>query len=296
MSVSEASPEYWRTLYLAGFSPSDAVKEFTSQTSSATGDFRAAWLTRNRASDEKRIRVAYEVVTPESAGAGDAEDRGWVDEEGIEVDDLVEAARLIQHDVGTPEPSSSQFHKGVWYTGLYNEDYRSGADTFRSYHPYGFTEAEERELYGILTNYRGIHRRRNGERPPPPPRPRHTDTLRHVRRMVREHDKPFDPEAPREHYARSHHFAVNHHDLVGFNEWRGVLEYAETGGPLYYQAPLDRGPELLRPGKNEPYSYEVRARTIRIWPPGSVGRGRNRTSDAFTADAGHLERFSRPGH
>jgi hypothetical protein len=27
--------------------------------------------------------------------------------------------------------------------------------------------------------------------------------------MVREHDKPFDPEAPREHYAKAHHFAVN---------------------------------------------------------------------------------------
>jgi len=55
----------------------------------------------------------------------------------------------------------------------------------------------------------------NGQRPPPPPRVGHPrvrqpSALGHASRMVRSYDdKPFNPEAPREHYARPHHFAVN---------------------------------------------------------------------------------------
>lgn len=82
--------------------------------------------------------------------------------------------------------------------------------------------------------------------------------------------------------------------LVGFSSWPDVLAYARTGGDLYYQAPLNYRPVRLRPGKNQTLTYEVRARSIRIWPPGSIGRGRSRTADPFTADAGHLDRFSRP--
>lgn len=97
--------------------------------------------------------------------------------------------------------------------------------------------------------------------------------------------------------------------LDGFTSWSDVLAYARTGGPLYYQAPMDYRPTRLSPchpgydtrGKYHdagrgcgPYQYFVKARTIRVWPPGSVGRGRGRTSDPFTADAGHLDRFSRP--
>lgn len=82
--------------------------------------------------------------------------------------------------------------------------------------------------------------------------------------------------------------------LVSFSSWPDVLAYARTGGDLYYQAPLNYRPVRLRPGKNQTLTYEVRARSIRIWPPGSIGRGRSRTADPFTADAGHLDRFSRP--
>jgi hypothetical protein len=98
-------------------------------------------------------------------------------------------------------------------------------------------------------------------------------------------------------------------NLEGFSSWSGVLAYARTGGPLYYQAPMDHRPTRLSPchpgydthGRYHdagrgcgPYQYFVRARTIRIWPPGSVGRGRGRTADPFSADAGHLGRFSKP--
>jgi hypothetical protein len=83
-------------------------------------------------------------------------------------------------------------------------------------------------------------------------------------------------------------------ELEPFRSWADVIAYARTGAPLYYSAPLDRRPVRLNPGRNMPYSYEVRARTIRVWPPGSVGRGRFRTSDPFTADREHLSRFFKP--
>jgi hypothetical protein len=82
----------------------------------------------------------------------------------------------------------------------------------------------------------------------------------------------------------------------GFATWADVLAAAKAGEPLYYKAPLDHQARRFIPSENGlygrvPYTYEARARTIRMWPPGSVGRGRFRTSDPFTADAGHLDRF-----
>jgi len=78
--------------------------------------------------------------------------------------------------------------------------------------------------------------------------------------------------------------------LGGFATWADVLAAAKAGEPLYYKAPLDVRAIAFHPGRGE-YRYEARARTIRMWPPGSVGRGRWRTSDPFTANAGHLDRF-----
>lgn len=82
--------------------------------------------------------------------------------------------------------------------------------------------------------------------------------------------------------------------LVPFHSWSELMTYARAHGPLFYQAPMDHRATRLTPGHGTPNSYEVRARTIRIWPPGSVGRGRSRTADPFTADAGHLSRFFMP--
>lgn len=51
---------------------------------------------------------------------------------------------------------------------------------------------------------------------PPPPRRARAETSEQLRRLVeseearsRAEERPFDPEAPREHYAGAHHFAVN---------------------------------------------------------------------------------------
>ncbi len=82
-------------------------------------------------------------------------------------------------------------------------------------------------------------------------------------------------------------------ELKGFDCWASVMRAARNGERLYYQAPLDARPTELVPGKSSTCCYHVRPRTIRIWPPGSVGRGRQRTADPFSATSHHLSRFSR---
>ena len=79
-----------------------------------------------------------------------------------------------------------------------------------------------------------------------------------------------------------------------YRSWHEVMQDARAGETLFYHAPLDRFPVRLTKGSGGPYTYEVMARGVRIYPPGSSGRGKQRTSDPFTANAEHLERFRRP--
>lgn len=100
-----------------------------------------------------RIRTTFEVVTEESAAEGDAAERGWVDEEGEVLG--VEAAIKWLRDKGPLEPSSSQFHKGIWYSGPSEQDMHTGEWYQEAYHLAGFTEAQQRRIY------EGVTRRKN---------------------------------------------------------------------------------------------------------------------------------------
>ncbi len=93
------------------------------------------------------IRTTFETVTPESAVEGCADDQGWIDEEGT-VYTFSEAFALVKGC----EPSSSHFHKGIWYThDKYHEDFRTGADTSRSYHLSGSaSERFQRRLFNAV--------------------------------------------------------------------------------------------------------------------------------------------------
>lgn len=67
-----------------------------------------------------------------------------------------------------------------------------------------------------------------------------------------------------------------------FSSWNEVLAAASTGiVPIYYQAPFDRFPSRLGFSTR----FKVIGKKIRITPPKSQ-------ADPFTADAGHLDRFS----
>jgi len=107
----------------------------------------------------KRIRIAYEIITPESAEQGDAEERGWIDEEGIAVspdewdEEITAAAKTVMFlkNEGVSEPSSSAFHPGVWYTAYGEQNWRDGSYKNQSYHLVRFTPEEEEEVYKRIT-------------------------------------------------------------------------------------------------------------------------------------------------
>ena len=62
-----------------------------------------------------------------------------------------------------------------------------------------------------------------------------------------------------------------------FVTWSGVLGHVRAGGAIYYQAPLDFRPVLVR-------CHAFKNGKIRVYPP-------TRDADPFTADSGHLDRF-----
>jgi len=99
------------------------------------------------------IRTTYEVVTEESAAEGCVAEEGWLDEVGDEYS-VTQAIRLLQGC----EPSSSEFHSGIWYTLDEGQDYRDGSYSSTSYHLVTrgvrrarWTVAQERAVYEGVT-------------------------------------------------------------------------------------------------------------------------------------------------
>ena len=91
-------------------------------------------------------KVTFEIVTPESAENGEAEESGFVDESCA----LREAVRYIS---GTAhEASDSRIASARWFTNYeYNEDYRTGGRESRSLHiPERVTGASRKRLARIL--------------------------------------------------------------------------------------------------------------------------------------------------
>jgi len=114
----------------------------------------------------RRIRISYDVVTPESAAQGDFAENGWENEEGVCIDpddcDIEEAgnelAAIVACAVDTigngveasdyPRCSPGQ----TWYTDCDADiDYSDGSEKRLSYHLDGFSEDEELAIYAELT-------------------------------------------------------------------------------------------------------------------------------------------------
>jgi hypothetical protein len=75
-------------------------------------------------------------------------------------------------------------------------------------------------------------------------------------------------------------YGGNPGEFEGFATWKDVLNYAEAGGELYYHAPLNYRPKLIR------VVMVYKNGKIRIDPMSS-------DADNFTADKHHLDRFKR---
>jgi hypothetical protein len=114
---------------------------------------------------EPRITTAYERWTPEDVEAGDTDDRGWVDEDGVSMEpdeyDLEEgltpvdlAVKFLQSEY-VVSASSYPWSKGTWYESS-DEDPYSGEREYKHYFLEDFTPAEEREVYAELKRLRAI--------------------------------------------------------------------------------------------------------------------------------------------
>ena len=83
-------------------------------------------------SKEFSFGITYDVVSPESAEAGDFEDSGWHSEYRNEaLSEILKEA----NSMGIYEPSSSRITPHIWWSSVDPErDYRSGEETFYSLH------------------------------------------------------------------------------------------------------------------------------------------------------------------
>jgi len=120
-----------------------------------------------------RVKVSYELITPESAEEGDVAERGWDNEEGELMENVREAVEwLTEH--GPLEPSSSSFHHGIWYTHYGEADWQTGEVRNESFHVTGATVSQEQRIFDGLAkahvlrgHYAGRARPRSGTRPNP---------------------------------------------------------------------------------------------------------------------------------
>ena len=131
----------------------------------------------------KYIVRTYSVVTPESCADGDYAEHGWADfagnrfplrdEHGYHPENAHTDRALIGHEI-TPDPdedltavdvavdflkfrcyvsepsSYPTWAPGTWYSSEPDANFGDGSDTTYSYHLYGFTEDEQRLIYGRL--------------------------------------------------------------------------------------------------------------------------------------------------
>jgi hypothetical protein len=118
-------------------------------------------MTNTTPRTDPRILVTYEIVTPESAEQGDAEERGWIDQDGQTMaPDAEEASEghtpvTLAYDslyrCGASQPSCTGSGLGAWYTcDEHSTDYRTGAAESRSYHLEGFTPEQEQAIWELV--------------------------------------------------------------------------------------------------------------------------------------------------
>lgn len=111
-----------------------------------------------------RITSTYEVITAESAENGEADERGWADEDGQLFDpkeyegeddpeqEAVDAAILHLYNEGANEPSSSSVSPRMWWSATDPVmDYSTGASTYYAFHLSGPNDLVMRVHTGLLT-------------------------------------------------------------------------------------------------------------------------------------------------
>lgn len=115
----------------------------------------------------RTIKISYDAVTPESAKHGEHAETGWLDVfgENMEPDECdredgitpVTLAVKFLRDNGPMEASCHpSWSPGTWYSGPADTDYRTGAETAKSFHLDGFDDSEQEEIYNQVTGRKAV--------------------------------------------------------------------------------------------------------------------------------------------
>jgi hypothetical protein len=119
--------------------------------------------------NDKVITTTYQTTIPSEEDGDEAEyDQGWEDEDGesmlpdeYDIEEGItavdKAAEFLKRKRYTTEPSSGQFHVGLWYsTPDPDQNYSTGENTYYSCFLNGFTPEEEYEIWRIMTNFKEV--------------------------------------------------------------------------------------------------------------------------------------------
>jgi hypothetical protein len=101
-----------------------------------------------------KVVITYTIVTEESAVNGDYSECGYENEESIEYDDIDDLISYLKSQ-GATNPSSTQFHEGIWYSTESNQDMYTGEYREESYHLKDISPLEEHKVYVAITKGRG---------------------------------------------------------------------------------------------------------------------------------------------
>jgi len=99
-----------------------------------------------------KLDVTYQIVTEESARAGDYAETGF-EHKDMEFDSLYEMIDYMLKE-GAAEPSSSQFHEGVWYSTVDpihdRAFFERGEEKTLSFHPKGESPEEGKIIFDSI--------------------------------------------------------------------------------------------------------------------------------------------------
>lgn len=94
------------------------------------------------------IKIYFQTISEKSSKSGEFESMGEYDI--INVDTVADVLDAIE-DYGYLEPSSSEFHNGIWYTTSEPDtDLKTGIETYYTIHFNDASEVEQRSIYKEL--------------------------------------------------------------------------------------------------------------------------------------------------
>lgn len=102
--------------------------------------------------EKMAFNITFEIITPESCEAGEADETGFISEG--ETFTFSEIVKEIKTRINNPQKSESQSNNPRWITGEYKEDYKTGAIENRSYHP---ANARAQKYWPLILKAAGIN-------------------------------------------------------------------------------------------------------------------------------------------